>query len=356
MRITKLDGLRGIFSLMIVFFHYREMFLPEYLHQFFFIREAYTFVDFFFVLSGYVIAYNYHSLATWDEFKVYIKKRFIRLFPLLFFTATLALILDITGNFFFPSMVDNVDSLPVLLLRYLDTLCFTNSCPILGSTSGMNGVSWSISSEMISYIVFGLTSIIAIKKNNRSLLLGIVIFASAVFAVYNGSYINTGDYGFIRGLISFNLGYFVWKISRLKFAVSNIFEYLIPVLLLFLFYILNKKLFGFQKEMFILATIPLFFALSILILLKTNGLFSKILSSKPLVFLGDISYSIYLNHFLLVLVLPRLFFGMFKLPKNDFTMLVFFVLIIGLVITLSYITFIYVEKKGGKYLRKIILK
>ena len=150
MRITKLDGLRGIFSLMIVFFHYREIFLPPYLHQFFFIREAYTFVDFFFVLSGYVIAYNYHSLNTFDEFKIYLKKRFIRLFPLLLFTATAALIFDIIGNYFFPLMVDNVDSLPVLLLRYLDTLLFTNSCPILGSTSGMNGVSWSISSEMIS--------------------------------------------------------------------------------------------------------------------------------------------------------------------------------------------------------------
>ncbi|WP_036153540.1 acyltransferase family protein [Maribacter forsetii] len=356
MRITKLDGLRGVFSIMIVFFHYREAFLPEYLHQFFFIREAYTFVDFFFVLSGYVIAYNYHSLATWDEFKLYLKKRFIRLFPLLFFTATLALGLDIIGNYFFPSMVDNVDTLPVLLLRYMDTLCFTNSSPILGSTSGMNGVSWSISSEMISYIVFGLISIIAIKKNNRGLLLGIVIITSILFAVYNGSYINTGDYGFIRGLISFNLGYFVWKISRLNFNVPNIFEYLIPILLLVIFYVLNKLIFGFQKEMLILAIVPIFFASAILVLLKTNGLLSKILSSKPLVFLGDISYSIYLNHFLLVLILPRLFFGMFKLPQNNFTQLGLFILIIAFVIIFSNLTYKYIEKKGSRLLRDIILK
>ena len=353
MRITKLDGLRGIFSLMIVLLHYREIYLPQYLHQFFFIRQAYTFVDFFFVLSGYVIAYNYHNLSKWNDFKIYIKKRFIRLFPLLIFTATLALFLDLIGNYLMPTMVNNVDSLNVLILRYLDTLFFTNSCPILGSTSGMNGVSWSISSEMISYLVFGLVSIISLKTN-RNLLLGLIIILAAIFSIYNGSYINTGDYGFIRGLICFNLGYFVWKISQKKFIVNNFFEYLLPILLLLIFYISNKKLFGYNKEMFTLAIIPIFFAISILVLLKTNGTISKILSSKPLVFLGDISYSIYLNHFLFILIIPRIFFGMFKIPQNDFTQLSLFIFIILLIIGFSYFTFLNIEKKGGKYLKKKI--
>tara|TARA_R110000744_G_scaffold171182_2_gene289651 strand:+ start:6288 stop:7361 length:1074 start_codon:yes stop_codon:yes gene_type:complete len=355
MRITKLDGLRGVFSLMIVLFHYRENFLPEFLRQLFFIREAYTFVDFFFVLSGYVIAVNYNKLSTWFEFKVYIKKRFIRLFPLLFFTTTVVLIFDLIGNYYFPNLVANVDSLPTLLLRYLDTLCFTNATPILGSTSGINGVSWSISSEMISYLVFGVVSAISFKQK-RSLILILVIISAVVFSVYNGSFINTGDYGFIRGLISFNLGYFVWKLSQKQIKIKNGFEYLIPVFLLLIFYIINKYLSGLEKEMFILAVIPLFFGLSILILLKTNGILSKWLSSKPMVFLGDISYSVYLNHALLVIVSPKVVFGILDVPENTITEITLLALTVIFTVFYSYLTFIYIELKGKKILSKLVFK
>ena len=62
-RIKKLDGLRGVFSLMVLFFHYRENMLPEMIYNNFLIRESYLFVDFFFVLSGYVIALNYNVLS-----------------------------------------------------------------------------------------------------------------------------------------------------------------------------------------------------------------------------------------------------------------------------------------------------
>ncbi len=355
MRIYKLDGLRGIFSLMIVFFHYRENYLPDFMCQIFFVREAYTFVDFFFVLSGYVIAFNYNNISNFDFFKTYIKKRFIRLFPLLFYTVTLMLLFDLIGNFYFPNLVNNVDTISILLIRYMDTLLFMNSTPILGSTSGINGVSWSISSEMISYFVFGLVSIYSIGKKKNILILSIIISCIA-FSIFNGSHINTGDYGFVRGLISFNLGYFVWLFSKKEIKINNKIEILIPLFLLILFYIMNNFLSGFNKEMFVLFVIPLFFSVSILILIKTNGLISKILDSKSLIFLGDISYSLYLNHFLFLLIIPKIVFNLFNVPQTTFTEISVLVIFVIFIIYYSKLTYILIEKKGGSLLKNLINK
>ena len=55
MRITKLDGLRGIFSIMIVFYHYYDKFIPSAIYDNFLVKSSYSFVDFFFVLSGFFV-------------------------------------------------------------------------------------------------------------------------------------------------------------------------------------------------------------------------------------------------------------------------------------------------------------
>lgn len=353
MRINKLDGLRGVFSLMIVLFHYREAFLPEFLRQIFFIRASYTFVDFFFVLSGYVIAFNYNSIGTFPEFKLYIKKRFIRLFPLLLLTTTIALFFDLIGNFYFPHLVENVDSVGVLAKRYLDTLFFTNSTPILGKTSGINGVSWSISSEMVSYIVFGVTSIYVIGKR-KNIALFIIIMVCAIFTIFHGKHFNTGDYGFVRGLISFNLGYFVWIFSEKRIRIPNFFELGIPITLLVIFYILQEKLSGFEQQMFGLAVIPIFFGFSIWILLQTDGLLSRLLGSKPMIFLGTISYSVYLNHAMIVFVLPKIVFGILKVQQNTYTEISLLFITVVLILFYSYFTYKYVEIKVGSLLKKML--
>ena len=89
MRVLKLDGLRGIFSFMIVLFHYDPRIIPNFVVENFIIRESWIFVEFFFVLSGYVISYNYINIKTKADLKIFMFKRFIRLYPLLLFTTLL---------------------------------------------------------------------------------------------------------------------------------------------------------------------------------------------------------------------------------------------------------------------------
>ncbi len=62
MRIKKLDGMRGVFSLMVVVFHYPKDYLPKIIHNNFLVVNSDSFVDFFFVLSGFVISYSNYDI------------------------------------------------------------------------------------------------------------------------------------------------------------------------------------------------------------------------------------------------------------------------------------------------------
>ena len=67
MRIEKLDGLRGLLCIGILVFHYQQNefcfgnHFPSFIADFFLIKQSYTFVDFFFALSGFVISLNYNE-------------------------------------------------------------------------------------------------------------------------------------------------------------------------------------------------------------------------------------------------------------------------------------------------------
>ena len=178
MRINKLDGLRGIFSLLVVLYHFSPFLLSQQVYDYFFIRQSRCFVDFFFVLSGYVIAVNYdHAIDNVNLFFTYVKKRFIRLYPLLLYSTLIVLFYEIIYNNFLVHYikVENQSTTSHLFSRTLDTLLFTNATPILGSDYGMNLPSWSISSEMISYLAFGVISLYAVGKRKNILVLLIVI-------------------------------------------------------------------------------------------------------------------------------------------------------------------------------------
>lgn len=280
----------------------------------------------------------------------------IRIYPLLLFTTLSYYVIEILSNTLLPSYAggDPYD-FKLSFFKTMDTLLLLNSTPVFTSTGlGMNYPSWSISSEIISYFVFGLTSLYSIGKNKKWVVLSI-IFICTVFCVYNKHFFFTEDYGFIRGLICFNLGYFVWYFSKKDFAVSDKLEYLIPIVILVIFYQLNSYK-SVNHQMFGLITIPIFFSLSIVILLKTNGYLSKFLDIKPLNFLGQVSYSVYLNHALLILLIPRISFSILKIPQNSSTEIYVLIASLLFIIFYSAYTYKYIELKGGQFLRKKMLK
>ena len=361
MRITKLDGLRGIFSLMVVFYHYVKIFeannlilLPIQLNNNFLIRQSHSFVDFFFVLSGFVIALNYNSITSLKSYGTYLKKRFLRLYPLLLFTALLFCIFQILVNLYFKQFIESPATLNFILKKTFDTLFFLNSTPIFMDTGlGINPPSWSISSEMISYVLFGF--LFLIKAVKRNVIIFLVILLSSIFLISKGIFFAEGNYGFFRGFVSFGIGYFVWYFSRKNVSFNSQSEVLVPILISISLYILNY-LNGFDKQLFGLCSIPLVFGVCIFILIKSEGFISTILISRPLQFLGKISYSIYLNHFLLIVIIPRACFYITGIRQNTLNELLIFIGVVVFTIIYSNFTYKYIERKVGVYLRRKLVK
>jgi peptidoglycan/LPS O-acetylase OafA/YrhL len=235
----------------------------------------------------------------------------------------------------------------------LDTLLLTNATPILGSELGMNYPSWSISSEMISYIVFGVCSIIAMHKNKTKLIVLITILCFG-FLAYQQNYFLTGSFGCIRGLACFNMGYLIFKIADQKINMPNWTEWALPLMIVGMMYNYHNQV---NSNMTIhLCTqflIPICFAISIIILIKTNGFLSSLLQSKPLLFLGKISYSVYLNQALVIGYGVPKFFKWIQFAHGDTKKTIAILLVLASLILYSWVTQYLIERKMGKQLAKL---
>lgn len=329
---------------MVVFYHYPESYLPELVFDNFFIRQSWSFVDFFFVLSGFVISYNYSTLSSVKDFFIYIKKRLIRLYPLLFFTTFVFLTFKLLSDVFFADLVNSPKSVKLYLLDTLNTLTMLNSTPIFGDASrnlGMNHPSWSVSAEFISYTIFGLSSIF-LSKNKVKFSILLVFISVVVFIAKESVSYSHYTWFFLRGIIGFNMGCIVYRLSTKNHSFNSFLELLLPILILLVFYLLQNFQFVYMGIVSLVFR-PLLFAFFIFVLINTSNYLSAFLESKPLKFLGKISYSIYLNHILLLLVIPRFIFDFLGVTQSNFSQIFVSLFVVLLVILYSSFTYTYIE-------------
>lgn len=342
-RIHKLDGLRGLFALFVVLFHFNINNAPDALVNNFFVRESYIFVDFFFILSGYVITLTYNEkINSSVRLKQFLLKRFLRLYPMLLFSTCMY------WYFVHPFLDKQNISLA------LDTLLLTNSTPILGIGIGMNYPSWSISSEMISYLAFGICSVIAIRKN-KTILIAIITFSCFAFLAYQQNYFVTGSFGFVRGMACFNLGYLIFILTQKNIKLPNYCEWFIGLIVISLMYLLyHSTSKNIAAILSIQLLVPIIFAIAIFILTKTNGTISKLLACNTLQFLGKISYSVYLNQaFIIGYGIPKLYTWI-HLGNGILKQTACVVLLIVILIVYSWGTQQIIEAKIGKKLNEFI--
>ena len=353
MRIEKLDGLRGVFSLMVVFYHYPAYFDVYRITSNFLVDWSELFVDFFFVLSGFVIALNYtHKIKDRESLWQFLVKRVIRLTPLLFFTVLLYLALEFVSNTYFAHFMDSTMSYDEMTMRTLDSLLYMNSTPLLGTTLGMNAPSWSISAEMIAYISFGIG--VLLTRGKPTWLFALVLTGGVVFCLFQNGYLFTGDFGFVRGLLGFLSGYMVFRCKDISLRVHKMSEWTLLPILLLIFYGLDVYKEDPFVELYALAVIPLFFAGSIWLLLRTEGIISRLMRHTVFAFLGRISYSVYLTHALFVYTVPRFFFNVLRVEQTNTNLLVVMLITVGAAILFSTWTQKYIEVGIGQFLRKRI--
>ena len=153
-----LDGLRGVAALMVIVFHCFETYIPRVGTQI--INHGYLAVDFFFLLSGFVIGYAYddrwNAMTVWGFFK----RRLVRLHPMVVAgTLTGAALFFFAAGSYFP-MIMQVEAWKLVLCIVLGLLMIP--CPTgldirgWGETNPLNGPNWSLTFEYIGNILYAL--------------------------------------------------------------------------------------------------------------------------------------------------------------------------------------------------------
>ena len=103
----------------------------------------------------------------------------------------------------------------------------------------MNHPSWSVSAEFISYTVFGLSSIFLSKNKVKFSIL--LVFASVVLFVVKETFSYSHyTWFFLRGIIGFNMGCIVYRLSTKNYSINSFLELLLPILILLVFYLLQN--------------------------------------------------------------------------------------------------------------------
>ncbi len=175
-----LDGLRGVAAMMVVAFHFFESYSKGPTYQI--LNHGYLAVDFFFVLSGFVIGYAYddrwQKMSTWNFFK----RRLVRLHPLLVLGTVIgACVFFLTDGPQFP-LVGNTTMGMFLLTLLMGCLMIPTpvSMDIRGwqETNSFNGASWSLMWEYVANILYALF----IRKFSRGVL-ALFVFLSALLTI-----------------------------------------------------------------------------------------------------------------------------------------------------------------------------
>lgn len=304
-----LDSWRGICALLVAIHHMVWFSINDYHNRI--IESFYLFVDFFFVLSGFVIAYNYYfSIKNSSDFIIYFIRRIGRVWP-----AHAAFMFLFLMYFVFLYLIHEdppytIGASPTTydLKKFPLVLLLTNSLGIY--SGGWNLPSWSISAEIFSYAAFGLVFL----KKTRFIYSIILIFIGLFGVLFFGDgQINmTANFGFLRCLWGFGIGiltFLLWDriecklsgISKIYASMCEIISFIIVIL--FLWFSVDSD--GSANTLSIAA--PLVFGLSVIVFSNDRGIISKALSVGIMQHLGKLSYSIYISHWLVMLILASLY-------------------------------------------------
>lgn len=187
-RYDMLDALRGIAALAVVGFHLSQFgMIPAFLPR------GYLAVDFFFVLSGFVVAHAYEqALRTHLSLRSFIVKRIIRLYPLALLGAMMGMLVLLLKWRLFPG---KVDSLGVLLASGALNLAMVPS--FIGASASShdifpgNGPLWSLFFELLINLLW---AVAGIWLRTSSLI--VIMLVSLILLVLLASHYDTFNVGY----------------------------------------------------------------------------------------------------------------------------------------------------------------
>ncbi len=297
--VRAIDGLRGVAALGIVVYHMRPAlaYAPELRFSAHSFEKYFLLLDLFFVVSGYAIASGYgrtfrNRIAAAD-YRSFLWGRFARLYPLYFVILmilaaqeTFYLVAEAAGWFAPPwppwgrPTAEPVGFVASLFL--VQAWGFTNKLVWIIP-------SWYVSALVTAYLVFPLIARATAQLPQRSA--GLVLVgaaggaAAALHIAYQaGAFPGDNDWSPVRAIVEFTLGY---GLAQLAPAPAWRRHLQLPLLVL-----VFAGLHLFWRDEITLALLVAFFWS----LLDDRGLVAAPLKTRPAVWLGSVSYAIFLVH------------------------------------------------------------
>ena len=342
-RFEALDSLRGLCALLVANFH---LAIVSQGKHWAFTLNGWLFVDFFFVLSGLVIAASYgEKLANKFSIRRFMALRFGRIYPL-HFVMLLPLVAKQCLNFYLASSGHaeqafgdgrSVDSL-------VGSLVFVH---IFGLWSGLvwNAPSWSIAAEMWAYLIFALVCK-ASGQRFVAVMFALSIAAAAWIAFTGDPWLNRTFAGSLpRCLFGFGLGVLAWRIiskskaRTIPFVTASLVEILVTIACVAFVQSAHGPLTLFA---------PILFVVTVLVFAREGGLISRLLKLHVFRFVGKLSYSIYMAQFVLLSQLSPLLGRLARFGGPDILVPLVF---LGALIGLAWLSWRFVEDPGRKWSR-----
>lgn len=287
-------ALRGIAAICVVYGHYAAVFARDIGGYDFFIDRGYLGVDFFFLLSGFILTMVYaHSFADgvtprlWGQF---LQRRLARIYPLHVVTLLAVVVLL---RFKVPATDFGIFGLNLGLVQawgFTDRFLF-------------NAPSWSISCEFAAYLVFPFLMVALRHRFAPGVMLGGAALAYAMLWRLGGGSLDLDaigrDHAMLRVVAAFPIGMLLALASkRVRLqqpGAINLMQ--------------GAALIGFFAAVWlgmpdIVLVLPL--AAIIFLTVPQSGFLSRMLGDKRLTLLGDLSYGIYLIQWPVMLLMYNL--------------------------------------------------
>lgn len=303
-----LDGLRGVASVMVIVFHLFEPLSTSHLDQI--VNHGYLAVDFFFVLSGFVVSYAYDD--RWGKMSVgdFFRLRLVRLQPMVIMGMLFgALCFYFQDSAIWPA----IHAVPAWQLLLVMLIGFTlipvpPSMDIRGwaEMHPLNGPGWSLFFEYIANILYGL-----FVKNFSKTALSILVFLAGAALIHLAVTSPNGDViggwsidpaqlriGFTRMMFPFFGGLLLHRTGKL-IRVNHAFFWCSLLVVL----VLSMPRVGGAEHLWmngLYDSLSIILVFPFIIVLGAGGTVNGRYASQICKFLGDISYPIYITHFPLI--------------------------------------------------------
>ena len=310
--INTLTSLRFIFAMMVFGAH---CYVIDNHFDIHFFKEGFVGVSFFFMLSGFIIAYNYQKKFSENKItkRTFWVARIARIYPLHWLTLLIAVAL---GNYVIAS--GTID----WCKHFLASLTLTNAyIPKNNYFFSFNSPSWSLCCEQLFYICFPF--LIAFTKDYRKLLSTFLICAIlSIVGMYFTPMITSSQGSIIEiASIALFLSFYLYAAEIPKVYRYSCY-YWIPIAFILISFSLQK------------------------------GMVSRLLSNRLLVIGGEISYSFYLIHLFVLLSYAK------WQKESDFHIdwYISIPLLFCVIILLSLLSYYYFEKPMNKLVKTLLNK